>query len=47
MHRLRASFTKQGKLARERNFKTLPMGVNISAGVLLTTKPFKEHRRNN
>jgi len=27
-----ASFTKQGKLARKRNYKTAPMGVYISAG---------------
>ncbi len=33
---LGASFTKQGKLVRERNYKTAPMGVEISAGDLLT-----------
>ncbi len=35
--RLRASFTKQGKLARECNSKTALMDVEISAGDLLTT----------
>ncbi len=35
---LGASFTKQGKLARERNSKTAPMGVDISAGDLLTMR---------
>ncbi len=33
---LTASFTKQGKLAQERNSRTAPMGVEISAGDLLT-----------
>ncbi len=28
---LRARFTKQGKVVRERNSKTAPMGVEISA----------------
>ncbi len=37
----RASFTKQGKLARERNSKTAPMGVETSAGDLLTTCKLK------
>ncbi len=36
-----ASFTKQGKLARECNSKTVPMGVEISAGDLLTTRKLK------
>ncbi len=38
---LRASFTKQGKLARERNSKRALMGVEISAGDLLTTRKLK------
>ncbi len=42
----RASFTKQGKLARERNSKTAPMGGDISEGDLLTTAQIKEHTRN-
>ncbi len=37
----RASFTKQGKLARERNSKTVLMGAEISAGDLLTTLKLK------
>ncbi len=37
----RASFTKQGKLAQERNSKTAPMGVDISVGDLLTTRKLK------
>ncbi len=41
---LRASFTKQGKLARERNSKTAPMGVEMSAGDLLTTRKLKNRR---
>ncbi len=40
---LGASFTKQGKLARERNSKKVPMGVEIYAGDLPT---IKEHSRN-
>ncbi len=36
-----ASFTKQGKLARERNSKTALMGGGISAGDLLTTRILK------
>ncbi len=36
-----ASFTKQGKLARERNSKTAPMSVEISAGDLLTKRKLK------
>ncbi len=35
------SFTKQGKLAREHNSKTALMGVEISAGDLLTTCKLK------
>ncbi len=42
----RDSFIKNGKLARERNSKTAPMGVEISAGGLLTTAQIKELRRN-
>ncbi len=42
----KASFTKQGKLARERNSKTAPMGVEIYAGDLLTNALIKEHRCN-
>ncbi len=38
---LRARFTKQGKLAREHNSKTALMGVEISAGNLLTTCKLK------
>ncbi len=38
---LMASFTKQGKLAREPNSKTAPMGVEISAGDLLTMRKLK------
>ncbi len=38
---LRASFTKQGKLAREPNSKTVPMGGEISAGDLLTMHKLK------
>ncbi len=38
---LRDSFTKQGKLARERNSKRVPMGVEISAGDLLTTRKLR------
>ncbi len=41
---LRASFTKQDKLMRERNSKTAPMGVEISAGDLLTTRKLKNRR---
>ncbi len=37
----RTRFTKQGKLARERNSKTAPMGVEISAGDLLTMSKLK------
>ncbi len=38
---LRASFTKRGKLAQEHNSKTAPMGMEISAGDLLTTHKLK------
>ncbi len=34
----RARFNKQGKLALERYFKTLQMGMGISAGDLLTMR---------
>ncbi len=37
----RASFTKQGKLARDHNFKTAPMGRDISAGDLITMHKLK------
>ncbi len=40
-HAVRASFTKQGKLARERNSKTAPIGGEISAGDLLTMRKLK------
>ncbi len=40
-HTIRASFTRQGKLAWERDSKTAPMGVEISAGDLLTTRELK------
>ncbi len=40
---LRASFTKQGKLARERNSKTAPMGGEITAGDLLTMCKLTSH----
>ncbi len=40
-NRLRARFTKQGKLALERNSKTAPMSVEISAGDLLTMSKLK------
>ncbi len=36
-----ARFTKQGKLVRERKSKTAPMGVEMSAGDLLTTWKLK------
>ncbi len=39
--RLWASFTKQGKLLRERNSKTAPMGGEIYVGDLLTTRKLK------
>ncbi len=39
--RLWARFTKQGKLAQERNSKTGPKGVEISVGDLLTTSKLK------
>ncbi len=39
-NKLRASF-KQGKLAREYNSKTAPMGGEISAGNLLTMRKLK------
>ncbi len=38
---LAASFTKQGKLAQERNSKTAQMCGDISAGDLLTTRKLK------
>ncbi len=38
----RARFTKQGKLARERNSKTVPMGMYISLCDLLTTLKLKK-----
>ncbi len=38
---LRASFTKQGKLVRERKSKTAPMGGEIYAGDLLTMHKLK------
>ncbi len=37
----RASFTKQGKLAREHNTKKAPMGGEISVGDLLTMPQIK------
>ncbi len=37
----RASFTKQGKLAREHNSNTALMGGEISAGDLLTMRKLK------
>ncbi len=39
--KFRGSFTKQGKSERERNSKTAPMGVEISAGDLLTMRKLK------
>ncbi len=39
--KFRASFTKQGKLAREHISKTAPTGGEISAGDLLTTRKLK------
>ncbi len=39
--RIRASFTKQSKLPREHNSEREPMGVEISAGDLLTTHKLK------
>ncbi len=42
----RASFTKQGKLAREHNTKKAPMGGEISVSDLLTIRKLKEHRHN-
>ncbi len=36
-------FNKHGKLARERNSKTAPMGVKSSAGDLLITAQIKEY----
>ncbi len=39
---IRASFTKQGKLAWERDSKTALMGVEISTGDLLTTCELKD-----
>ncbi len=41
VYALRDSFTKQGKLARERNSKTAPMGGEISAGDLQTMRKLK------
>ncbi len=38
---LRASFTKQGKLARKCNSKTAQMGVEMSASDLLTMRKLK------
>ncbi len=38
---LGASFTKRGKLAQERNSKTAPMGMEISARDLLTSGKLK------
>ncbi len=41
LQKFRARFTIQGKLTRERNSKTAPMGMEISAGDLLTKPKLK------
>ncbi len=38
----RARFTKEGTLARERNSKTGPLGMESSAGDLLTKRKLKK-----
>ncbi len=43
---LRDRLTKQGKLAQERNSKIVPVGMEISAGDLLTTCTLKNNRCN-
>ncbi len=46
VYSLWGSFDKQGKLARELNSKTAPMGGEISAGDLLTMNAQIKHRCN-